>query len=122
MSDNAMIFGGSTSSDDRMWGLLLHLSAFVFPFVGALGAYLLVKDRPFIKYHAMQSLLGQAATAVAFVTANIVILVISLVTCGLGSLLYILMLPLGIIPLWGAYKAYNGEWEGYPARSQFGRE
>ena len=47
---------------------------------------------------------------------------LGLVTCGLGSLLYILMLPLGIIPLGGAYKAYNGEWEGYPALSQFGRE
>lgn len=122
MSDNAMIFGGTTSSDDRMWGLLAHLSAFMFPFFGALLAYLIVKDRPFIRYHAMQSLLGQVAVGVGFVLAEIVIMVISFFTCGLGGILHIFLLPLGFIPLWGAYKAFNGEWSGYPAISALGQD
>lgn len=121
MADNAMIWGGETTSDDRLWGLLAHLSCFIVPWVGSLLMYLIFKDKPFIRYHAMQSLLAQAGMWALAVVGGIIISIIATVTCGIGAILYVALLPLPLLPLWGAYKAYSGEWSGYPMISTAGQ-
>jgi hypothetical protein len=102
---NALTWGDEPTSDDKLWGMLAHVSAFVVPWgLGALALYLVYKDKaPYVRYHAVQSLVVQVA-----------IWVISGLTCGLGLILFLL-------PLLGAYKAYNGEWAGYPLIEGVGR-
>lgn len=103
MSGFALVPGSTATENDKLWGLLSHASAFVFPFVGAIIVILFANDKPFVRYHAIQSLLFQ-------ITA----LVIGGATCGLGLILYLL-------PLWGAMQAWKGEWEGYPILKDFGK-
>ena len=99
-----LAFGGETTSDDRLWGLLAHLSVFVFPFFGALIIYLVKKNESrFVAYHAIQSGIFQ-----------VVLYIIGTVTCGFGFL--------GIIlPVLWAIKANRGEWEGYPLIASVGQ-
>jgi len=99
-----MTWGESPTSDDKLWGLVAHLSAFVgWMGLGALLMYLVFKDKPYIRYHAVQSGVVQIA-----------IWIIGTVTCGLGFILF-------LVPIWGAYKAYQGDWDGYPVISGVGR-
>lgn len=107
MSDEtgtAMVWGGETTSDERLWALIAHLLTFVFPVLGALGVYLIKKDESrFVGYHAMQAVVWQLA-----------IYILGGVTCGVG----LLGTFLGIFL---ALKANNGEWEGYPLIGNVGR-
>ena len=95
---NALTWGETPTSDDKLWGMLAHVSAYVLPFgLGAVVLYLLHKDKaPYVRYHAVQSLVCQVA-----------VYAIGTITCGVGLLLF----PL---PLYGPYKAYRGDWSGYP--------
>lgn len=114
---HALTFGETPSGDDKMWGLFAHLTSFVIPLLGALVIYLIHKDKPFIAYHAAQSLGFQVAIWVA----GAIISVISVMTCGLGGILYALLVPAYFIPLYGAWIAYEGQWTGYPLMSKLGR-
>lgn len=120
MSDNALYWGGSTSSNDRLWALAAHLSVFLgLPVIGPIIVLLLAKGQPFPRYHAFQALALHVALLVA---AGVVVPVISLFTCGAGALLY-LPLALGpLIPIYGALKAFGGEWKGYPLIGGVGKE
>lgn len=101
---NALTWGETPTSDDKLWGLVAHASVFVLPWFGAIIMFLLFKDKaPFVRYHAIQSLVFQIAATI-----------IGGVTCGFGFILFLL-------PLWGAYKAYQGEWEGYPLIAGIGK-
>ena len=95
---HALTIGETPTSDDKLWGAVAHLSAFVFiPGAGAVIFYLIYKDKSaFIKYQAIQSLVVQLA-----------IYILGGLTCGFGLILLLL-------PLYGAWKAYEGSWEGYP--------
>ena len=115
---HAMTFGETPSGDDKTFGLLAHLSVYVSTFIGPLVVWLLFKEKSkFIAYHAMQAL----ALQVAGLILGVIVSGISLVTCGVGSVLYLALIPLMFVPLWGAWKAYSGEWSGYPLLAQFGK-
>ncbi len=102
---NAMTWGETPTSDDKLWAMVAHLSSFVFPFLGSLALYLIFKDKGrFVKYHAVQSLVFQ-----------LVAWVIGGVTCGFG---FVIMLA----QLWLAYRAYQGEWNGYPLIEGVGKD
>lgn len=103
MAENAMVWGATPSEDDKLWGLVSHLTCFVVPWIGALVMYLVFKDRPYVRYHAVQALVVQFA-----------VWIISAITCGLGLILF-------LVPLYGAYKAYGGTWDGYPLIGGIGR-
>jgi uncharacterized membrane protein len=102
---HALTVGETPTSDDKLWAAIAHLTAYLFlPGVGALLAYLIFKDKaPFVKYHAVQSMVVQLA-----------IYILSGITCGFGLILFLL-------PLYGAWKAYQGEWSGYPLLEGFGK-
>jgi hypothetical protein len=117
-----LTWGETPTSDDKTMALLSHLSVYVFPFLGPIIFYLIFQEKSrFIKYHAVQALLSHAALWGMEIIGIILITIISTITCGIGSVLYIVLLPLPLLHLWGAYKAYQGEWEGYPLVSGIGR-
>jgi uncharacterized membrane protein len=91
------------TSDDKLWAALSYVFA---PVVGII--VLLMedkKDRPFIKFHAVQSI------AISIVLL-IVVPIIAVVTLGCGSVLYLVM-------FWWAYKAYQGEEFTIPVITDF---
>jgi uncharacterized membrane protein len=92
-----------TTSDDKLWAALSYVFA---PIVGII--VLLMEDkkaRPFIKFHAVQSI---AVSIVMFV----VVPIIAIPTLGCGSILYLVM-------FWWAYKAYQGEMVEIPVVTNF---
>jgi uncharacterized membrane protein len=97
----------SITSDDKLW------SALCYVFVPIVGVIVLLieekKARPFIKYHAVQSI----AASIAFFIVSVVL---SIVTLGFGSL----CIPLiWLVFLYWAYKAYQGEFVEIPWLSNF---
>jgi uncharacterized membrane protein len=96
-----------TTSDDKLWAALSYVFA---PIVGIIA--LLMEDkkaRPFIKFHAVQSI----AAGVAF---WIVSIIITTVTIGIGGLCVPL---LWLVFLYWAYKAYQGEMVEIPVVTNF---
>lgn len=81
------------TSDDKLWSALSYI---ITPLLGII--VLLMEDkksRPFIRFHAVQSI-------VLGIAAFIIIPIIGTVTLGCGFILYFVF-------FWWAYKAYQGE-------------
>jgi len=93
------------TSDDKLWAAL----SWAIPIVGII---VLVsedrKNRPFQKYHAVNSL----AFSVAFF---VIIGILSVVTFGIGGCLSVLW----FVAFYWAYKAYQGEWVTVPFLTDF---
>lgn len=86
------------TSDDKLWAAL----SYVFPVIGII--VLLMEDkksRPFIKFHAVQS-----------IVATVVLSILATVTFGCGSVLFLVM-------FWWAYQAYQGQDVKIPMISDF---
>jgi uncharacterized membrane protein len=91
------------TSDDKLFAALSYVFA---PLVGIL--MLLMedkKDRPYIKYHAVQSI------AISIVML-IVVPIIAIPTLGCGSVVWLIM-------FWWAYQAYMGEEFTIPVITDF---
>ena len=91
------------TSDDKLWAALSYVFA---PIVGII--VLLMEDkknRPFLKYHAVQSI----AISIVFL---VIVPIVAVVTLGCGSILYLAM-------FWWAYKAYQGEQFEIPVITNF---
>lgn len=96
-----------TTSDDKLWAALSYVFA---PLIGII--VLLMEDkksRPFIKFHAVQSI---AASIVFWIFATIW----TTVTIGFGGLCVPL---LWLVFLYWAYKAYQGEMVEIPMLTNF---
>ena len=102
---------------ERMWAVAAQLCPYISTFVGPAIMLLLLSGQPFARYHATQAL----ALQVALWVAGIVVGAVGSFTCGLGYLLYLVLLPFVLAPLWGAWKAWQGEWAGYPLVAGMGR-
>jgi uncharacterized membrane protein len=95
-----------------MFALLAHLSPLACcAFIGPVIALLSKQDSEFVKYHAIQALVFQAA-------ALAITMVVYVVTCGMGG-------PIGLLTIIGALyvgiQAYGGSWDGYPLLDSIGR-
>jgi uncharacterized Tic20 family protein len=106
------------SQDERTMAMLAHVLG-VMGFIGPLIIYAIkANESKFVAYHAMQSLIFQIAYLVVIF---VVVMPIAIITCGLG---YILLLPL--VPaviggcIWMGVQANNGEWKGYPLIEHMG--
>lgn len=118
MSGHALTFGETPTSDDKTFATLAHLSIYVSHVLGPLVVWFIFKDKSaFVKFHAMQALLFQLVILVL----TTMIGALAAITCGIGALLYLLLLPLLVVPLWGAWRAHEGDWGGFPGLSAFGR-
>jgi uncharacterized membrane protein len=103
---NAQTPSYEVTSDDKLWAALGYVFS---PLVPIILLFLEdKKNRPFIKAHTMQALiLGVVMVVVTPILAT--------VTCGVGTILWILMLYL-------AYKAYQGQVFDLPVISNFVRQ
>ena len=94
------------TSDDKLW------AALGYPISPLAIIALLMEDkkaRPFIKYHAVQS--------IAFnIVLYVIIAVISVVTFGFGAICAPLF---WLVVLWPAYVAYQGKYQELPVITNF---
>ncbi|HSQ40026.1 MAG TPA: DUF4870 domain-containing protein [Anaerolineales bacterium] len=95
------------TSDDKLWAALSYVFA---PLVGIIA--LLMEDkkaRPYVKFHAVQSI----AASLAFIVVSIIL---SVVTLGFGGLCVPL---LWLVFLYWAYQAYQGQDVKIPVITDF---
>lgn len=117
----------ATESDARLWSLFAHLSAIIgyvigfglFGWLGPLIIFLVYKDRNrFVRYNAAEALNAAIATLIAEIALAIVFGIITVITLGLGSVLFALIgvpaLIHVVFAIIGAVKANKGEWWNYP--------
>ncbi|MBN2548553.1 MAG: DUF4870 domain-containing protein [Anaerolineales bacterium] len=94
------------TSDDKLWAAL----GYPIPLIPII--VLLMEDkknRPFIRYHAVQSLVFNVALW-------IIVFVLSLVTLGIGAI----CAPVAwLVTLWPAYEAYQGKYMELPVITNF---
>ena len=97
------------TSDDKLWAALSYVFA---PIVGIIVLLMEEKkNRPFVKFHAVQSI-------VASVAVWIVVVIIATVTLGIGGICAPLV---WVVFLYWGYKAYQGEMVEIPVVSNFVR-
>ncbi len=99
----------SITSDDKLWAALgypIFIIALVMLFVEG------KKDRPFIKFHAVQSL---ALNLVAWV----VTIIISVVTLGIGAICAPIVF---LLLIWPAVLAFQGKYFEVPVVTKFLRD
>jgi uncharacterized membrane protein len=95
------------TSDDKLWALLGYIIALIAVIVLFMEDK---KNRPFIKFHAVQSI-------VLWVVITVLYTVLSIVTLGFGA---ICLWVLFFIPLWPAIDAYTkGSYTNIPVITDF---
>lgn len=86
------------TSDDKLWALLSYL----FPVIAIILLFMEDKKaRPFIKFHAVQSL-----------AATVVLTILATVTFGCGSILFLAL-------IWWGIEAYQGKMVEIPFITNF---
>ncbi len=99
-------FSPDVTNDDKLWAAL----GYPIPIVPIIALLMEEKkDRPFIKYHAVQSLVFNVALWV-------IIFVIAIITLGIGSICAPIF---WLITLWPAYDAYQGKYTEFPVITNF---
>lgn len=94
------------TSDDKLWSAL----GYPIPLIAIIVLFMEdKKDRPFIKFHAVQS--------IAFnLILWLLIIIISAVTLGIGAICAPI---LWLISLWPAFESYNGKYLEIPVITDF---
>ena len=97
--------GQLSQQDERMWAMLSHIGAVVLGFLAPLIVMLVQGDKsPFTRANAVESLNFQ-------ITLLIVGIPLTIITCGLGAVIFIVGIVFEII---GGVRANNGEAYRYP--------
>jgi hypothetical protein len=110
------------SKDDKLWGMLAHLSALIFSFLGPLVIYLLKKDdSKFIKECALESLNFQITVIVFLVVYGVLSTILSFIFIGVVMMMLIPFIGLFLIVLmiFATVKTYGGELYRYPFNIKF---
>jgi uncharacterized membrane protein len=95
------------TDDDKLWALLSWIFAPLVPIIVLLLEE--KKDRPFIRYHAMQ---GLVAGVIGVIASGILGTVIPCIGFLIGPVIWIYFIYLGI-------QAYNGSWVVVPVLTDF---
>jgi uncharacterized Tic20 family protein len=113
-----------SAQDERTWGLVGHLSwlaasLVALPFLGPLVVFLVFKDRSrFVREHAAEALNMNIALIVYSIVLSIAFAVVTVLTLGLGFLLfYLLAVPYVVylvFSILGAIAASQGRAYRYP--------
>jgi len=86
------------TSDDKLWAMLSYL----IPLIAVIVLFMEdKKNRPYVKFNAIQS-----------IVATVALTIISTITLGCGSILFLAL-------LWWAYQAYQGQDVKIPVISDF---
>jgi len=99
-------FSPDITNDDKLWAALGYPIP-IIPIIALLMED--KKERPFIKFHAVQSLVFNIALWV-------IIFIISIVTLGIGAICAPLI---WLITLWPAYEAYQEKYTELPFITNF---
>jgi len=99
-------------SEERTYAMAAHLGQLIVGFIAPLLTYLLYKDRSqYIRWHSVQAL-NFSITCFIYVLA---LTFVSVITFGLGLLLFLPLIALEIVFMVMAGVAANrGEWYRYP--------
>ena len=101
------------SSDDRLWAALGYPIALVALFMLLADEK---KNRPFIKYHAVQALAVNVAIWVVVLILGCILAALTFFIAGAGGLL---PMVLWLVLLWPAYEAYGGKYVEIPIITDF---
>lgn len=122
---------GETTKDERMWGMLAHLSSLVallmggFSFIGPLVVWFVKKDESeFVAREARESLNFQLTFLIAWILMMLVTFVGAILTFGLAAcitipLMIVIFAADVILTIIAAMKANEGESFSYPFTIQF---
>jgi uncharacterized membrane protein len=94
------------TSDDRLWAALGYP---IWPLAVIVLLMEEKKTRPFIKFHAVQSLVLNAVIAIVGV-------LLTVITVGFGGICWSLF---WLLTIWPAIEAYNGKWLNIPVITNF---
>jgi uncharacterized membrane protein len=110
-------------NDSKILGAIAYAGSIFLSFLAPLLIYLLAKEDKFARFHALQSLIIGVVTAVLFIVLWVLAMVITVVTFGIGALLFIFFIPAGLIflllYLYWAYLAYQGKAFTVPYVTEF---
>lgn len=94
------------TNDDKLWAAL----GYPIPIVAILALLMEEKkDRPFVKFHAVQSIVFNVAIWV-------IIIILSAVTLGIGA---VCAPVVWLVTLWPAFDSYNGNLTEIPLITDF---
>jgi hypothetical protein len=120
------------SSEDRTHAALAHIlgaivglmtAGVLFPVAAPTLVLVINSSRnPFVLFHVNQAAWFQALLSAIQVVSAIVFVVLYFVTCGIGVILLVPLVPVFLVgwmlsvlvPAYLAYQAYNGQWAMYP--------
>ncbi|MFC6510002.1 DUF4870 domain-containing protein [Promicromonospora citrea] len=103
-------------SDERLWGVLAQIVPFVAGFIAPLVIWLVFRERSrFVDQEAKESLNFQITVVVAHVAA----LLITLVTFGFGSIVYLVFVAVIVFQILAAVANNRGEPYRYPVNIRF---
>ncbi len=100
-----------SDADQRMWAMLSHIGPIVLGFIAPLVIWLMFKERGrFVEEQSKESLNFQ----ITLVIAGAVIFVISLITFGIGSILYLAFIAALVFMIMAAVATNKGQAYRYP--------
>jgi uncharacterized membrane protein len=101
-----LVMNEQITNDDKLWAAL----GYPIPIVAILALLMEEKkDRPFVKFHAVQSIVFNVAIWV-------IIIVLSAVTLGIGAVCAPIV---WLVTLWPAFDSYNGKYTEIPLITDF---
>jgi uncharacterized protein len=105
-----------TPSDERTWSVVAQIAPFVLAFIAPLVIWLVLKDRSrFVDQEAKESLNFQ----ITLVIASVVFGIISVVTFGIGTILYLAFIAAIVFMIMAAVENGKGAPYRYPVNIRF---
>jgi uncharacterized protein len=107
------------TSDDKLWAALgypIFIIALIMLFVEG------KKNRPFIKYHAVQALAANVVLWIIEIVIGILSSALAAVTFGIGGILGCIAPILWLLMIWPAVLAYQGKYFEIPVITKFLRD
>ena len=107
------------TSDDKLWAALgypIFIIALIMLFVEG------KKDRPFIKFHAVQALALNVGIWVVEILLAILSAILAAVTFGIGGLISCIAPIVWLLLIWPAVLAYQGKYFEVPVVTKFLRD
>jgi uncharacterized membrane protein len=107
------------TSDDKLWAALgypIFIIALIMLFVEG------KKDRPFIKFHAVQALALNVGVWVVEILLAILSAILAAVTFGIGGLISCIAPIVWLLLIWPAVLAYQGKYFEVPVVTKFLRD
>jgi uncharacterized membrane protein len=108
--------GSAIDSNDKIWAALGYL---FFPVAIIMLLMEEQKNKPFIKYHAVQALAVNVALWVVIIALSICSTILAVVTLGIGSICYCLIFLLWLVLLWPAIDSFQGNYTVLPFITDF---